>query len=238
MLDFAAIKQLLQQQAKAYQLLLWLGDQATETPQLLGREAVRQLREPDSALAWLRNRQTELPADLLPQPVEPEFAALLASFLSTSFQIQHLEFEGRLVEARLTRGAAPDAQGHVGLTQCLVLAVRHLAASQNLPISGKEAGLLVNRKSLRQDAVLWAYLWELERRACNKGKGSVVHRIWSCIPKETRKSLTAERVWAAREALLTAVRELYTPESGNNEPGSGGHRGERRGNKLPKEEPQ
>ena len=36
-------------------------------------------------------------------------------------------------------------------------------------------------------------------------------RAWSCIPRETRKSLDAERVWAARSRLLDAVKELYEP---------------------------
>ena len=56
--------------------------------------------------------------------------------------------------------------------------------------------------------LVWTYVWELDRRARNKGKGPVVHRIWRAIPSQTRRALTADRVWSARQQLLDAAREL------------------------------
>jgi hypothetical protein len=44
------------------------------------------------------------------------------------------------------------------------------------------------------------------RTAALPARGLVVHRIWRS-PWETKRALTAQRVWSARQRLLDAARE-------------------------------
>ena len=60
-------------------------------------------------------------------------------------------------------------------------------------------------------AQIWTYVWELDRRARNKGKGPVAHRIWRSLPWAVKRALDVEAVLTAREALLTAARALLAP---------------------------
>jgi len=212
MLTLEEVETLLRLQTQAYDLLMWLADEANCDPEALSPETAAALREPESAGAWLKRRREGLPAELLPRELAGPFANLLSSFFSTSFHVRHLEFEGRLMESRVTLGASPGVGSGVGLEGCQVLALRHLAAAERLPIQEKEARTLVRRKSLHLASLLWTYAWELDRRAKQKTKGSVVHRIWRAIPREMRKPLTAARIWEAREQLLEAVREQYNAE--------------------------
>jgi hypothetical protein len=82
-----------------------------------------------------------------------------------------------------------------------------LAASEGISLTEKAAGRIVKRSAVRQAALLWTYVWELDRRSRRKGKGPVVHRIWRSIPWETKKALGVERIWEARAQLLAASRE-------------------------------
>ena len=80
----------------------------------------------------------------------------------------------------------------------------------------RQAGELVRtRRDLRDAVLVWTYVWELDRRARNKGKGRVVHRIWRAIPSQTRRALTADRVWSARQQVLDATREFLNDVSPN-----------------------
>lgn len=206
MLTRQELEELLRLQATAYDLLMWLADAANRDPELLSPDAVRRLSDPDLAPEWLEAQRGKVPEPLLPADPRGWFANLLSSFFATSFHVRHLEFGGRLVESRVTLGAErPNSK--TGLGQCQALALRHLAMAEKIRITEREAGQLVRRKSLSEACRLWTYAWELDRRAREKGKGSVVHQLWRALPKDTRKSLTVEHIWTAREQLLTAARE-------------------------------
>jgi hypothetical protein len=207
MLTRGEIERLLALHSQAYQLLLWLADEATRDPAILSPDALAALREPATAAAWIDCHRTRLPERLLPDKAERGFGALLSSFFATSFDVKHLEFQGRLVESRVNVRTQRQAEAASGLDQCRIQALRHLAAADKTPITERDARVLVRRKSLSEAAFLWTYVWELDRRVRNKGKGPVVHRIWRSLPKELRKSLSADLVWKARERLLSAVRE-------------------------------
>lgn len=206
MLTRDELTQLLQLQATAYDLLMWLADEANRDPEVLSRPVVARLEDPDTAAEWLEEQRDRVPGHLIPAEPGGRFANLLSSFLSTSFRVRHLEFEGRLVEARVTLGAAPS-DATLGLRQCQSLALQHLLAAERIHIAGKEAERLLRDQGLAEQLRLWTYAWELDRRAREKGKGSVVHQLWRSLPKDTRKTLTAEQIWQAREQLLVAVRK-------------------------------
>jgi hypothetical protein len=185
---------------------MWLADEANRDPHLLSPHAVARLKVPDTAAEWLEEQRPRIPERLLPTETRGQFAHLLSSFLSTSFQVRHLEFAGRLVESRVTLGAE-RTESPLSRIRCQSLALRQLANSEKIRITEKEAGQLVQRKSLSTASLLWAYAWELERRSRETGDGSVVHQLWRALPKETRRPLTSDQIWEAREQLLAAARE-------------------------------
>src|SRR5262249_56313016 len=56
-----------------------------------------------------------------------------------------------------------------GLAGSQALALKHLAASQGLTLTERQASDLVRtRRDLREDALLWTYVWEPDRRARNR----------------------------------------------------------------------
>jgi hypothetical protein len=208
MLQREEIEQLLRLQSQAYELLMWLADEATRDPNVLSPTAVGALQNPETAARWLTQHQERFPVPLRPAEFGGAFANLFASFFSTSFHVKHLKFEGRLLESRVTVGAPSERGAISGLEYCQILALRHLATAEKRPITEKEARRIVRRAKLHEASLLWTYAWELDRRSKEKGKGSVVHRLWRSIPRETRQALSVEQIWQGREMLLGAVREL------------------------------
>lgn len=206
MLTREHIAELLALQSTAYALLMWLGEASARHPAWLSPAMVALLHVPETAVPWLEQQRETIPARLLPADLKGAFTNLFCSFFATSFRVRHLAFEGRLLDARLMRGVSAHPPSRLGVEHCQALALKHLAAGEKLPITEPEAQRLVRRTTLREPALLWTYVWELDRRARNKGKGPVAHRIWRSLPGETRRSLDVEQVWAAREQLLEAVR--------------------------------
>jgi hypothetical protein len=208
MLSYEDIVELLALQAKAYELLMWLSEASVDNPEMLSADAAARLAHPSTAATWIAEHRSELPADLATVDPHGPFANLLASFFSTSFRVEHLEFRNRLVSARIVLYASPGPADRTGIVRTQALAVKHLATSQQLPTTeGQARGLIRARRDLRDAVGLWTYVWELDRRARNKGKGPVVHQIWRSIPWERRRALTADQVWSARQQLLDAARE-------------------------------
>jgi hypothetical protein len=213
-ISYDDVAALLTLQAKAYELLMWLDRESVDNPELLSAHAAAELAHPGTAAAWVDRHRCELPVELtVPDPHGP-FANLLSSFFATSFHVKHLEFGNRLVSARIVLGVSERAPDRTGLRQSQALALKHLAAAQRLPMTARQANELVrNRRDLRHALLVWTYIWELDRRARNKGKGPVAHRIWRSIPRQTRRALTADRVWSARQQLLDAAREYLDDTS-------------------------
>lgn len=208
MLTRDRIAHLLALQGQAYALLMWLAGEANHDPDLLAPAVVAQLRTPATTAAWLTAARDRLiPGALLPRAVDGEFATLLASFFATSFQVTHLDLGGRLVESRLVATPPPDAASTVSVAASQALAIKHLAASEGIALAQDDARRIAKQPAHRQAAHLWAYAWELDRRARDKGKGPVVRELWRGIAIETRKALTVAHVWDARAALLAACRE-------------------------------
>jgi hypothetical protein len=213
-LSYEDVVELLRLQAKAYELLLWLSHESADNPDLLSVEAAASLARAGSAAAWFERHRSELPQDLAALDPHGPFANLLASFFVTSFRIEQVEFGDRLVWARIVRGASGGTPDRAGRAHSQALAVKHLAASERLPMTETQARDLVRtRRDLRDAVLLWTYVWELDRRARNKGKGPVVHRIWRSLPGETKRALTADLAWSARQQILDAARGVVERSS-------------------------
>lgn len=208
MLSRESVEKLLSTQARAYALLIWIGDRATNDPSWLAPDVVASLAKPALAARCLELRRREIPAAMLPDgPLDSSFVAIFSSFFETSFRVQHLAFDDVLVDAKLKLGTADDASGPWGVDNSLALALKHLASSEGVFVSEEVSRRMTKRSHLRESSLIWAYVWELDRRARGKGKGPVVRKIWRSIPWETRKVLSVDSVWQAREQLLVAARE-------------------------------
>lgn len=201
---------LLARQAQAYELLLWLGRASADDPRLLDAEAAEQLAHARTVPTWIAHHREQIPAELLPAQVDGPFAALLASFLITSFRIEHVYFDHRLVATYLVLGARPGPPVRAGVAASQVLALKHLLAAGKVRLTDRDVAGLARRGDLAEALLVWTYLWELDRRSRNKGKGPLVHTLWRRLPRAVRADLTVERVRAAREHLLTAARQVDT----------------------------
>ncbi|WP_203931983.1 hypothetical protein [Virgisporangium ochraceum] len=204
MLTRSDVASLLERQSRAYGLLLWLGRACAEDPALLDPDAVAQLGHARSVPAWIARHRHRIPTDLLPPTVDGAFAALLASFLETSFRIDHVHFDGRLVATHLVRGVRPGRLPREGVATARTLAVKHLLSAESVVVTGEALRRITRRADLAEPLAVWTYAWELDRRARGKGKGPVVHALWRGLPPAVRADLTADRVWAARGRLLAA----------------------------------
>ena len=198
---------LLARQQAAYELLLWLGRTSADDPTLLDSDAVGELAHARTAAAWLARHLTRIPADLAPERMDGPFAELFASFLTTSFRIEHVHFDGRLVATYLVRGATPGPVPRAGLAACQTLALKHLLVAEGASLAPGDVGGLARRSDLAEALGLWTYVWELDRRSRGKGKGPLVHALWRRLPREARQDLSTARLWAARERLLVAARQ-------------------------------
>ncbi len=206
------VAELLRLQAKAYELLLWLSHASADDPRLLSADAAAGLARAGSAAAWFERHRPLLPPDLAALDPHGPFANLLASFFATSFRVEQVEFDNRLVWARIVLGTSAGTPDRTGVAHSQALAVKHLAASERLPLTEAQARDLVRtRRDLRDAVLLWTYVWELDRRARGKGKGPVVHRIWRSLPGDTKRALTADLVWSARQDVLAAARDVAAP---------------------------
>jgi hypothetical protein len=201
-LDRDQIAELLTLHSQAYQLLMWLGEEAVYVPTLLGPSVVKHLQSATTAGAWLVAKRDAVPTGLVPDDPTGQFANLFASFFATSFRVKHLEFNQRVIDSRLTLGIGRSLPKRSGTIRVQALALKHLASSVGIRISEGDARRLVTRDSLRLSSHLWTYVWELNRRAKGKAKGDVVHALWRQIPWETKKELTVAKVWEARELLV------------------------------------
>lgn len=207
MLTREEISDLIQLHAQAYRLLMWLDRAALENPKTLAPDVVALLAKPTSCGPWLRANRSKLPLDVLPEsPLRDEFVNLFSSFFSTSFHVEHVSFGGELLDSHLTTRSSKRSHKSKGYTASQALALKHLASSQGMRVSEAEARKLALRKSMQPHLLLWTYVWELGRRAKAKGKGEVVHRIWRSLPLATRKNLSTEAVWMAREEIVGMLR--------------------------------
>lgn len=95
----------------------------------------------------------------------------------------------------------------LGKGQVVALAVKHRLSREGVKLSVGDASRLVRRPDVKVDAIIVAYMWELERRALGKGKGPVAHELWGSMPRPVRSSLCAEQVWLAVSRLIEAANE-------------------------------
>lgn len=209
-MDRSEISHILKLHNLAYDLLMWLDKRASSDPYVLSPEQVEIIKSGKKCALWLNANRNSVPPELLPTEQDiPIFANLLSSFFHTSFHVQYFEFNNKIVDARLVADADQEAKQRrggrqPGMTskQILTLALKHLASSEGIKINETEAQKIAKHSGIEKDIIIWAYVWELGRRARKASKGPALHTIWRRIDLGIRKNLNSDLVWSSRTKIL------------------------------------
>ena len=211
-ISHAELKRVLELHSLAYRFLRWLDEQATDEPELLRDEIEAMLRDRRRCASLLARDRDSYPADIRPRAADTEaFAALLSSFFQTSFHIERMVWEGRIVRARIVRGPAEEApraarrRRHGGDPR--VEALQRIVLDDALGTSKPELIRAAKDRALRGDLVVWTYAVGLVRRARGRAEGRADWKLWNAMPGELRRNLTITAVWEARGRLASYLAE-------------------------------
>lgn len=224
------IERILRLQNSAYELLLWLNKRAQNEQDILSDHNLEKWRFAESCEVWVRDIYGMIPLAIRPAEDEiPAFARLFTSFFQTSF---------RLVESAPTRaydnwgeergwtgngkrkllpGApsgkkTPKGKERVEKSahELRFIALEELAMEHDL-LPDRADLEAVERDSASSSALtLWTYVHELNRRAHFASQGEAVRSLWMAMDKKEREKLNADKVFKARDSVLTALKARLT----------------------------
>lgn len=208
-MDRITVANLLRIHSQAYKLLMHLDRRASTDPSVFGCDTLKAFSAGDTCACWLYEHRPDLPSELLPSSQEtPVFAEMLSSFFRVSFDVEVVELNGRVLDARIRRGRKPQPNELRNSEVLTITAVRRVLSGEGIKISKEGVRGLVRDRGLRDDLHIVAYVYELQRRTQGKAKGPAAHRLWRSIPLETRKSLDENRVHRATERIITAAQVM------------------------------
>lgn len=214
------IETALELHGRAYEALLWLSNISFARPQMLTSQTATVLQKADECVEWVCSRVRDFPERVRPSPDHVRgFARLFASFFQTSFRIERRfhdrepyfrivtnrdEAAGRdrLASRKVPRGLVrkrKDEAAHLEYRATTYL------ADENTPGFWDCARELNSKRGLRRDLVLWTWACELVHRSRGEPHGPAVHLLWRQIDEQTRKQMTIDRIWQARERLTHAL---------------------------------
>lgn len=87
-------------------------------------------------------------------------------------------------------------------------AVKRLARSIGRRLAWAEAHQVAKLSDIADDIALWAWVFELSRRANGRESGSMGRSLWRAIPQGIREDLQGDRVITARDRILAQVQAL------------------------------
>jgi len=220
---------------RAYEALIWLSNISFARPQMLTSESAAVLQKADACVDWVSAHIHDFPARVQPSPDNLQaFARLFASFFQTSFRIER-RVHTREQDYRITRNR-DEAAGRDRLSSRKVprglvrkrkdeathLKYRALTylADENTPGFWDGARELITEPSVRRELVLWTWACELIHRSRGEPHGPAVHMLWRQMDDPTRRQISTDRIWQARErvidALIVSIRQHRRIEAGTN----------------------
>ena len=206
----------LQQQALAFLLAARDSGRAASGP--LDEVTVAAWKHADSCAEWVEKHYQELPAVNRPERREiPVFAQLLSSFFTTSFstfsvptfnkrgedvtQVQIRALPQRRLDGTRKSNAVRERE-KTAARALRAYAFEALAEECGVDEARANFAAAETNASLSADLTLWTYAIQLVNRTQFASQGPAVYRLWLELPESTRKNLTAELVWRARQRLL------------------------------------
>lgn len=203
MINEQDISKLLEIHSKAYSFLIHLANKSRKNPETLSARVVDELKKKKTCVNWLEDHINSIPVNFRPENEDiSNFAGILSSFFVTSFKVDNLNFEGKLLDSDVKTITRKEGTSRLGQKAVRNLALKHLCRSQNIRITEAEARKILKNRKIHMDITIWAYVWELDRRARGKPKGSSVHILWRDMPYDIRKNLNVDLVMKSRQRLL------------------------------------
>lgn len=215
------LEKVLELQARAYELLMWINAQAASEPALLSEESVQALKYAASCRAWIEHRGGSFPQHLRVEAGDMDaFAHLLSAFLSTSFRVEEASHSSRRpgsygwgteTRRRLVAGATPArsrasrAKIEESARNLQLIALEELAIENDLDLPHASLQVLVEREDLQIARALWSYGHELVRRSKFASQGASVHAMWRALDEKSRRKLDVDEFWSARQVLVTVL---------------------------------
>ena len=223
-MDRNQIEGVLRLQNAAYELLLWVNSRAEQDQDILSDRNLADWRFAEPCETWVRNHLGVMPTALRPsEPEIPAFARLFSSFFQTSFRLVESApqrvYDDRGDETwagsgqrKLMPGAPggkKSAKGKANVRNAVrelrLIALEALAMENDLLLD-RPALEAVERNTTLDDALtLWTYFHELDRRANFASQGEAVRSLWQSMERGERTMLNADKVIAARNALLVEL---------------------------------
>ena len=205
---------------RAYEALIWLSNISYARPQMLTSESAAVLQKADACVDWVSAHILDFLARVRPSPDDVQaFARLFASFFQTSFRIER-RLRTREQDYRITRNR-DEAAGRDRLSsrkvprglvrkrkdEAIHLKYRALTylADESTPGFWDCARELITEPSIRRELVLWTWACELVHRSRGEPHGPAVHILWRQMDDPTRKQISTERIWQAREHVTDAL---------------------------------
>ena len=209
MLERPEVEQLLRVHQHAYQVLLLISERAARTPATLDQKTIAQLRDGDTCRSWLLTHRKTLPKSVWPGDDSLiVFAQILASIFRDSFSVDTLEWDGVMLNATVRVDTSESRASAKKRSKFYAEAVKRLARSVGRRLAWTEAHQVAKSADIADDITLWAWVFELSRRAKGRESGAMGRSLWRAIPQGIREDLQASRVIMAQDQILARVREL------------------------------
>ncbi len=196
---------------KAFEFLLASRASGRAVSGPLDETTIEAWSDGESCAEWVGRHYAELPLAYRPERDEvPAFAQFLTSLLTTSFMaFKSVYGDGIQICAMSTRRAdgtrrskrARQKEAQAMETLCFHQ-FRALAAECGADDSDEAFQCLWQNEARGADLALWTYAAQLVQRSQFASQGPVVYRLWLQLPKETRRELSTELIWQARERLM------------------------------------
>lgn len=201
----------------AYSMLMWLKEQARNSRGLLDAKAVEKMSSANSCEEWTVRHLSMIPVQLRPEAGDiAPFSRLFSSFFTTSFRVGQRRW-WETVETTLVTGIKTyrdrrhkkhsEQRDEEGATELKRLALVALAEETQLHCDSLMAERALVMDHISQELALWTYVRELVRRTEFASQGPSVHRLWLELDERTRKNLSVQLVWQAREKLLEWLKD-------------------------------
>jgi hypothetical protein len=207
------LKRVIEIQQKAFAFLMECKASRRAGSCPLDMEIIRAWEHADTCAEWLTKFLEQIPLSCRPARGEiAAFAMYLSSFLSTSFIAEPIVWgDESWVEIRATAGHRSDGSHKSKWTKAKErdaaellrkYAFETLALECEILPADNALTALDQDEALAADLTLWAYAEQLVNRSQYASQGPAVYRLWLDLPVKTRRNLSADQVWRARERLI------------------------------------
>lgn len=215
-MNHTQIEAALELHRKAFALLMECGSSGHAGSRPFDETTIAAWRDSESCRRWVTTHLDQLPVALRPESDQIAlFAQLFSSLFATSFSISKSQIHGKtrmVVRALPTRhldGSRKSAHAKSKEREVSNVLRRH---ALNLLLDQTEQSRLADSflviiadPASSTNLTLWTYAVQLVNRAEFASQGPAVYRLWLDLPEKTRRNLTADLVWQARQRLIDSL---------------------------------